>query len=230
LELQRDLFGSRRCPRAPMWWKTWGSFRFRLGALLKGREISAPPWWRPARRETVKGRWVARASIAHWPRSSPILLDLRMERPAAPLREPGFWRREAGLAGGPAGAARRGLWGGRVKPPGTARRRCRGFRWFCIGKPQPSAGPARRRWALAFGAPAGGAKAMRPMVLTRGYGGRLSGPLRVDLARHRAAADVGRTSRSLLAPRRPDLCGTRPASRGAWGGRLRPAAGVIVMG
>ncbi len=103
------------------------------------------------------------------------------------MREPAFWWREAGLAAGllaPLAAVYGAVAGARL-----ARRGARAaVPVICIGNltvggagKTPLALTTARRLATAGAA---------PMFLTRGYGGRLKGPLRVDPAQHRAA-DVG---------------------------------------
>ncbi|HWF97068.1 MAG TPA: tetraacyldisaccharide 4'-kinase [Xanthobacteraceae bacterium] len=103
------------------------------------------------------------------------------------MREPAFWWREAGLAAGllaPLAAIYGAVAGARL-----ARRGARAaVPVICIGNltvggagKTPLALTMARRLATEGAA---------PMFLTRGYGGRLKGPLRVDPAQHRAA-DVG---------------------------------------
>ena len=103
------------------------------------------------------------------------------------MREPAFWWREAGLAAGllaPFAAVYGAVAGARL-----ARRGARAaVPVICIGNltvggagKTPLALNVTRRLA---------ADGAAPMFLTRGYGGRLAGPLRVDPAQHRAA-DVG---------------------------------------
>ncbi len=103
------------------------------------------------------------------------------------MREPAFWWRAAGLeagllaplaaAYGAVAAGRRARSGARATVPVV-----------CSGNPTVGgAGKTPLTLALARLLAAAGAT---PMLLSRGYGGRLAGPLRVDLARHRAA-DVG---------------------------------------
>lgn len=103
------------------------------------------------------------------------------------MREPSFWWEKPGLVSRllwPAGfvygliAARRMNW------PGTSA----GIPVICIGNftlggtgKTPTA-IALARWLLSSGE--------KPFFLTRGYGGKLAGPLRVDLKSHRAG-DVG---------------------------------------
>ncbi|HLH96917.1 MAG TPA: tetraacyldisaccharide 4'-kinase [Xanthobacteraceae bacterium] len=103
------------------------------------------------------------------------------------MREPAFWWREAGLAAGLltpvaaafgwAAAARLAERGARLPVP-----------VICVGNPTlGGAGKTPLALTLASRLAAAGDA---PALLSRGYGGRLAGPLRVDPARHRAF-DVG---------------------------------------
>ena len=104
------------------------------------------------------------------------------------MREPSFWWRDAGVASSllaPAamayGARCRTAPRGRPGGAPACRSYARGIGQLAVA--------ARRQLALALArllALAG----ERPVFLTRGYGGRLAGPVRVDPARHRAL-DVG---------------------------------------
>ena len=103
------------------------------------------------------------------------------------MREPAFWWREAGLAAGllaPLAAVY-----GAVASARLARRGARAAApVICIGNLTiGGAGKTPLALTLARLLKAAGDA---PMLLSRGYGGRLPGPLRVDPARHRAA-DVG---------------------------------------
>jgi tetraacyldisaccharide 4'-kinase len=103
------------------------------------------------------------------------------------MREPAFWWRKPGLAAGllaPLGT----LYG----TVASARLTRRGVRAavpvVCIGNPTVGgAGKTPLALTLARLLQAAGEA---PVLLSRGYGGRLAGPLRVDAARHRAA-EVG---------------------------------------
>jgi tetraacyldisaccharide 4'-kinase len=103
------------------------------------------------------------------------------------MREPAFWWREAGLAAGllaplaavygAVAAARLAQSGARAAVPVV-----------CIGN-LTVGGAGKTPLALALARLLQDA-GQAPMLLSRGYGGELKGPLRVDPARHRAA-DVG---------------------------------------
>lgn len=103
------------------------------------------------------------------------------------MQAPSFWWREAGLAAaglrplaslyGAAAARRMRQPGARAAVPVV-----------CIGDPTVGGGgKTPTAIALAHRLAAAGE---RPVFLTRGYGGRLAGPVRVDLAAH-AADEVG---------------------------------------
>ncbi len=138
------------------------------------------------------------------------------------MRAPEFWRRD-GLA--PALLAPLG-WG--VDLAGRARRRLARAApapvpVICIGN-LVAGGAGKTPVALAIGSRLA-AMGWSPHFLTRGYGGRISGPARVELGRH-SAAEVGDEA-LLLAARAPTwVAADRPA-----GARAAAAAGarVIVM-
>jgi tetraacyldisaccharide 4'-kinase len=138
------------------------------------------------------------------------------------MREPAFWWREAGLAAGllaplaalygAVAAIRLGQRGARAAVP-----------VICIGNPTVGgAGKTPLTLAVARLLAAAGAV---PMLLTRGYGGRLAGPLRVDLARHRAV-DVG--DEPLLLARVAPTFVARDRAKGAQVAAAA-GAGIIVM-
>lgn len=103
------------------------------------------------------------------------------------MRSPAFWWREPGLysallsplsfAYGAVTAARMSRTGERARVP-----------VICVGNPTVG-GAGKTPTALAIAALLKDA-GERPFFLTRGYGGRLAGPLTVDLQNH-TAADVG---------------------------------------
>ncbi len=103
------------------------------------------------------------------------------------MREPAFWWREAGLAAGLL-APLAALYGAVA----SARLAQRGARAsapvVCVGN--PTVGGAGKTPLVLTLARLLAAAGEAPILLTRGYGGRLGGPLRVDPARH-GAADVG---------------------------------------
>ena len=103
------------------------------------------------------------------------------------MREPSFWWRDAGVASSllaPAAMAYGAIAGRRLGAPGwraSVPVVCAGNLTVGGGGKTPTALAVARILALA---------GERPVFLTRGYGGRLAGPVRVDPARHRAL-DVG---------------------------------------
>jgi tetraacyldisaccharide 4'-kinase len=108
-------------------------------------------------------------------------------RAKAIMREPAFWWRAAGLKTGllaPLAAVYGGIAGARMRRAGGRA----DVPVICIGNlTVGGAGKTPTVLAVARMLIAAGE---RPFFLTRGYGGSLAGPLRVDAARHRAA-EVG---------------------------------------
>jgi tetraacyldisaccharide 4'-kinase len=136
------------------------------------------------------------------------------------MRAPEFWAHDAlparllhpvGAAFGLAGRLRRRL----------ARPVCAGVPVICVGN-LVAGGAGKTPVALAL---AGEliARGRRPHFLTRGYGGRLAGPLQVDPARHDAAA-VGDEA-LLLAEVAPTWCARDRAA----GARAAVAAGADLL-
>jgi len=103
------------------------------------------------------------------------------------MREPAFWWRKPGLAAGL--LAPLGMLYGTVASARLTRRGVRAaVPVVCIGNPTVGgAGKTPLALTLARLLQAAGEA---PVLLSRGYGGRLAGPLRVDAARHNAA-EVG---------------------------------------
>jgi tetraacyldisaccharide 4'-kinase len=103
------------------------------------------------------------------------------------MREPPFWWRQSGLAATlltPIAALYSAVAARRMTQPGTKA----AVPVVCIGNPTVGgAGKTPAALAVAQMLKAGGET---PVFLTRGYGGRLAGPVRVDPAQH-AASDVG---------------------------------------
>jgi len=103
------------------------------------------------------------------------------------MREPGFWWRAAGLksaALAPLAAIYGGIAGARMQRAGQRA----DVPVICIGNlTVGGAGKTPTAMAIARMLIAAGEQ---PFFLTRGYGGTLPGPVRVDAARHRAS-DVG---------------------------------------
>jgi tetraacyldisaccharide 4'-kinase len=103
------------------------------------------------------------------------------------MREPAFWWRKAGAAAGglsPFAAIYGAVARRRMVRPG----RRIGVPIVCIGNPTVG-GAGKTPLALTV-AHILAAAGVQPVLLSRGYGGNLSGPLQVDPARHRAS-EVG---------------------------------------
>lgn len=101
------------------------------------------------------------------------------------MRAPEFWRRNGGLAIALSPFA--SLWAA-----GAAWRRCAAHPWrapiavVCIGN-LVAGGAGKTPLAIAVARHLA-ARGRRPHILSRGYGGRIAGPTRVDPARHDAVA------------------------------------------
>jgi tetraacyldisaccharide 4'-kinase len=138
------------------------------------------------------------------------------------MREPAFWWREAALAAGllaPLGALYGAVAGARL----TRRGARAAVPVVCIGNlTVGGAGKTPLALALARRLAADGAT---PMLLSRGYRGRLKGPLRVDPVRHRAL-DVG--DEPLLLARVAPTFVARDRVAGAQAA-VAAGAGVIVL-
>jgi tetraacyldisaccharide 4'-kinase len=138
------------------------------------------------------------------------------------MREPAFWWREAGAAAGllaPIAAAYGAVAGRRLKLPG----RRAGVPVVCIGNlTVGGAGKTPAALAVARMLIAAGE---RPVLLSRGYGGNLAGPLKVDPSRHRAS-EVG--DEPLLLARTATTIVARDRVKGATTA-LAAGASVIVM-
>jgi tetraacyldisaccharide 4'-kinase len=138
------------------------------------------------------------------------------------MREPAFWWREAGLAArllAPLAAVYGAVASARLARSGARA----GAPVICIGN-LTVGGAGKTPLALTLARlleEAGDA----PALLSRGYGGRLAGPVRVDLARHRAA-DVG--DEPLLLARIAPAFVARDRVKGAQAA-VAAGAGVIVM-
>ena len=138
------------------------------------------------------------------------------------MREPAFWWREAGLIAGllsPLAASYAAVAAWRMGRPGRAA----GVPVVCIGN-LTLGGAGKTPTAIAV-AQLLDAAGFRPFVLSRGYGGELSGPVRVELASHRAR-DVG-DEPMLLARVAPTIV-ARERLAGAAAARAA-GAGAIVM-
>src|SRR5215475_3403025 len=129
---------------------------------------------------------LAARSIAHSPRSSRICCSCG-SRWEPPMREPDFWYRPASWKSHmlkPLAALYGAVAAHRLKRKGLAA----GIPVLCVGN-YHGGGAGKTPTVLAL------ASLLRelgetPVVLSRGYGGKLRGPVRVDGARH-SAADVG---------------------------------------
>lgn len=138
------------------------------------------------------------------------------------MHEPAFWHRPRGLMSGllsPLAAIYAAVSGARMQRAGAAA----GIPVICVGN-YHAGGAGKTPTVLAL------AEMLRssgetPMVLSRGYGGRLSGPVEVDTARH-TARDVG-DEPLMLAAHVPVVI-ARDRVAGAAVARARGAS-VIVM-
>jgi tetraacyldisaccharide 4'-kinase len=138
------------------------------------------------------------------------------------MREPAFWWRKPGLAAGL--LAPLGTLYGAVASARLAKRGARaGAPVVCVGN--PTIGGAGKTPLVLTLARLLQATGDAPVLLSRGYGGRLAGPLRVDPARHRAA-DVG--DEPLLLARVAPTVVARDRVRGAQAA-VAAGASVIVM-
>lgn len=138
------------------------------------------------------------------------------------MREPAFWWREAGLAAGLL-APLAALYGAVASARLTQRGARAAVPVVCIGN--LTVGGAGKTPLTLTVARLLAAAGDVPILLTRGYGGRLAGPLRVDPARHRAA-DVG--DEPLLLARVAPAFVARDRVKGAQAA-VAEGAGVIVM-
>ena len=138
------------------------------------------------------------------------------------MREPAFWWREQGLTSGllsPLAAVYGAVAAQRMARPGHTI----GIPVVCVGNfTLGGAGKTPAAIAVARILDAAG---RRPFVLSRGYGGALSGPVQVDPARHRAA-EVG--DEPLLLARFAPTIVSRDRAAGADMARAA-GAGSIVM-
>jgi tetraacyldisaccharide 4'-kinase len=138
------------------------------------------------------------------------------------MREPAFWWREAGLAAGLLAPLAK-LYGAVAGARLTRRGARAAVPVVCIGNlTVGGAGKTPLALALARRLAADGDT---PMLLSRGYRGRLEGPLRVDPVRHRAV-DVG--DEPLLLARAAPTFVARDRVAGAQAA-VAAGAGVIVM-
>jgi tetraacyldisaccharide 4'-kinase len=138
------------------------------------------------------------------------------------MREPAFWWREAGLAANllaPLAAVYGAVAAARLAQSGTRA----AVPVICIGNlTVGGAGKTPLVLTLARLLQDGG---QQPVLLSRGYGGRLKGPLRVDPDRHRAA-DVG--DEPLLLARIAPTIVARDRVKGAQAA-VAAGAGLILM-
>jgi tetraacyldisaccharide 4'-kinase len=138
------------------------------------------------------------------------------------MREPGFWTRPPGVVAAllaPLATVYGAVAAWRLRRPG----RRVGIPILCIGN-LTHGGAGKTPTAIAVGALLDAAGA-RPFFLSRGYGGRLAGPVRVDPARH-TASDVG--DEPLLLARTAPTIIAHDRAAGAAAARAAGAS-VIVM-
>ncbi len=138
------------------------------------------------------------------------------------MREPSFWWREQGLTSGllsPLAAVYGAVAAQRMARPG----RTAGIPVICVGN--LTLGGAGKTPVAIAAARMLDVAGRRPFVLSRGYGGALSGPVQVDPARHRAA-EVG--DEPLLLARFAPTIVSRDRAAGADMARAA-GAGSIVM-
>lgn len=138
------------------------------------------------------------------------------------MREPAFWWRASGLTSGllsPLAAVYGAVAASRMNRPGHNV----GIPVICVGNPTlGGAGKTPVAIAVAQILDSAGKK---PFMLSRGYGGAVAGPVRVDPARH-SAADVG--DEPLLLARVAPTIVSRDRPAGADAARAA-GAGVVVM-
>lgn len=138
------------------------------------------------------------------------------------MREPAFWWRDTGLAAAllsPLGMLYGGIAARRMAQPGASA----GLPVICVGN-FTLGGTGKTPTAIAI-ARMLEAAGERPFCLTRGYGGRLRGPLPVDAGAHHAD-DVG--DEALLLARAAPTIVSRDRAAGAHKARAMGAS-VIVM-
>ena len=138
------------------------------------------------------------------------------------MREPGFWDRPGSTAGSllaPFAAIYGAVAARRMARPGAAA----GVPVLCIGN-LTVGGAGKTPTAIAVAKLLAEAGA-RPFILSRGYGGRLAGPVRVDPSLH-GATDVG--DEPLLLARAAPTIVARDRVAGAQAARAAGAS-VIVM-
>ena len=145
-------------------------------------------------------------------------MQLQLAGRARPCVNRRFWWRKPGLRAGAAGAGRRGLWRDRRRGAWRGQARAPACR-CCASAISPSAAPARRRppWRSPTCCAEAGE---RVFCLSRGYGGSVAGPKRVD-AHADSAAQVG--DEALLLARVAPTIVARDRVAGAAAGRARKA-------
>lgn len=136
------------------------------------------------------------------------------------MRAPSFWWRDAGIAASLLAPISR-VYGGIAERRLTRAGETIGIPVLCIGNPTlGGAGKTPTAIAAAKGLIAAGE---RPVFLTRGYGGRLKGPIAVDPIRHHADA-VGDEAR-LLARTAPTIVARDRVA----GARQAQSAGATIV-
>ncbi|AMN39973.1 tetraacyldisaccharide 4'-kinase [Rhodoplanes sp. Z2-YC6860] len=138
------------------------------------------------------------------------------------MRDPAFWWRPAGLAAGllaPLGAIYGAVAGARMAKPG----RGAGVPVVCVGN--LTLGGAGKTPAAILVAQILTEAGRKAFVLSRGYGGTLAGPVRVEPERHRAA-EVG--DEPLLLARMAPTIVARDRGAGAEAARAAGAAAIVM--
>jgi tetraacyldisaccharide 4'-kinase len=138
------------------------------------------------------------------------------------MREPAFWWSAPGLTSGllsPLAAVYGAIAASRMAGPAHDA----GMPVICVGNPTLG-GAGKTPTAIAISKILAAAE-RKPFLLSRGYGGRLAGPIAVDAGQHRAA-DVG--DEPLLLARAAPTIVSRDRVAGAAAARSA-GAGVVVM-
>src|SRR5712671_6336793 len=139
------------------------------------------------------------------------------------MREPSFWWRKEGLTSGllsPLAAVYGAVAAQRMARPGHTA----GIPVVCVGN--LTLGGAGKTPAAIAVARILDVAGRRPFVLSRGYGGALPGPVRIDPARHRAT-EVG--DEPLLLVRFAPTIVSRDRAAGADAARAAGAGSIVVV-
>jgi tetraacyldisaccharide 4'-kinase len=138
------------------------------------------------------------------------------------MREPAFWWEAPGLTSGLLSPLAT-VYGAITELRMAGAAHDAGVPVLCVGNPTLG-GAGKTPTAIAISKILAAAE-RRPFLLSRGYGGRLAGPISVDAIRHRAA-DVG--DEPLLLARAAPTIVARDRAAGATVARAA-GAGVVVM-